>query len=121
MSYPFEHGNDTLWDAGYQTGQLYASLAWGAADFLGLPSGLTPNRPHGSCDVEPEAFQAFAEALYTRYCATNNQVTHNLMHGLLITSLVLLERAGGGVTLRPEHEEAFTAEKAALARSMATL
>lgn len=121
MSYPFEHGSDTLWDAGYQSGRLYASLAWSSAEFLDMPSGLTPNLSHGSCDVEPAVFEAFVEALYARYCSTNSEVMHNLMHGLLITSLVLLERARGEITLRPEHEDAFRAEKAALSRSMATL
>ncbi|MFE9765945.1 DUF6086 family protein [Streptomyces sp. NPDC005808] len=117
MSYPFELGGETLWDAGYHSGQLYASLARGAAEFLELPPGLTPNR-QGGCDVEPVALQSFVEGLYGLYSSTRNELLHGLAHGLLVTSLVLLERAGGAITLKTEHEEVFREEKAALARSM---
>ncbi|WP_327367211.1 DUF6086 family protein [Streptomyces sp. NBC_01217] len=41
-----------------------------------------------------------------------------LPSGLLITSLVLLERAGASVTLKPEHEETLREEKAAFVRAM---
>ncbi|MDX2545266.1 DUF6086 family protein [Streptomyces sp. WI04-05B] len=120
MSYPFEHGTETLWDAGYHGGKLYVSLARGAAEFLELPSGLTPNT-QGGCDVDPTTFQAFVEGLYRTYSSTRSELLHGLAHGLLLTSLVLLDRAGGSVPLRPEHQDAFVSEKAALARSMATL
>ncbi|MFC9622230.1 DUF6086 family protein [Streptomyces sp. NPDC056930] len=118
MSYPFELGGETLWDAGYHSGQLYASLARGAAEFLEMPSGLTPNR-QGGCDVEPVSFQAFVEALYGIYSSTGNEVLHRLAQGLLVTSLVLLDRAEGAITLRPPHAAALLEEKAVLARAMA--
>ncbi|MFE4369818.1 DUF6086 family protein [Streptomyces sp. NPDC056835] len=118
MSYPFELGGETLWDAGFRTGQLYASLARGTAEFLELPSGLTPN-DQGGCDVEVESFRAFVEALDGIYSSTGNQVLHGLAHGLLVTSLVLLERAGGEITLTHRYAAALLAEKAAQARVMA--
>ncbi|NEC89015.1 DUF6086 family protein [Streptomyces sp. SID12501] len=99
---------------------MYASLARGTAEFLELPSGLTPNA-QGGCDVDPMAFRSFVERLYRTYSATDNELLHGPAHGLLLTSLVLLDRAEGSIPLRPEHEDAFTREKAALARSMATL
>ncbi|MEJ8639751.1 DUF6086 family protein [Streptomyces sp. MS2.AVA.5] len=117
MSYPFELGGETLWDAGYHSGQLYVSLARGAAEFLELPSGLTAN-PQGGCDVESEPFRAFVEGLYGMYSSTTNEVLHGLAHGLLVTSLVLLERAGGVITLRPPHV-ALWEERDAFARTMA--
>ncbi|WP_408647574.1 DUF6086 family protein [Streptomyces geranii] len=120
MSYPFEYGAETLWDAGYYSGKLYASLAGGTAEFLELPSGLTPNA-QGGCDVDPNAFQAFVESLYRTYSSTQSELLHGLAHGLLLTSLVLLDRAGGSIPLMPEHKDAFAREKATLARSMATL
>ncbi|NEA67081.1 DUF6086 family protein [Streptomyces sp. SID12488] len=120
MSYPFEHGTRTLWDAGYHSGKLYAALAHGTAEFLELPSGLTPNA-QGGCDVDPKSFQVFVERLCGTYSSTQNELLHGLAHGLLLTSLVLLDRAGGSIPLRPEHEDAFAREKSALARSMATL
>lgn len=118
MSYPFELDGETLWDAGYRTGQLYASLAHGAAEFLELPSGLTPN-VQGGCDVDLEPFRVFVEGLHELYASTRNEVLHGLSHGLLATSLVLLERAGGTIALTPPYAADLLEEKALLARSMA--
>ncbi|MFE7569812.1 DUF6086 family protein [Streptomyces sp. NPDC057539] len=117
MSYHFEVGGETLWDAGFRTGQLYAALTRGAAEFLKLPSGLTPN-DQGGCDVEVESFQAFVEALDGMYSSTQNQVLHGLAHDLLLTSLVLLERAGGEITLTQRYAAALLEEKPARARLM---
>ncbi|WP_330348282.1 DUF6086 family protein [Streptomyces sp. NBC_00582] len=117
MSYPYELGGETLWEAGYHSGRLYASLARGAAEFVKLPTGLTPT-PQGSCDIELSTFRAFVQGLYTLYSSTSSLVIHGLARGLLVTSLVLLERAGAPITLKPEHEEALREEKAAFARSM---
>ncbi|MEU3984154.1 DUF6086 family protein [Streptomyces sp. NPDC026672] len=118
MSYPFERNGETLWDAGYSSGQMYAALAGGAAEFLRLPSGLT-DTPQGSCEVDPVAFRAFVAQLYKLYASTGNDVLQGLTHDLLVTSLVLLDRAGEGITLDPEHETALQAQKARLARCMA--
>ncbi|MFD4718539.1 DUF6086 family protein [Streptomyces sp. NPDC058423] len=117
MSYPFEMEGETLWDAGYHSGRLFASLAHGAAEFLELPSGLTPS-DQGGCDVDPEQFRVFVEGLHELYASTRNEVLHGLSHGLLATSLVLLERAGGTVALTPPHAATLVEEKALLAHSM---
>ena len=118
MSYPFEHGDETLWDAGYHSGQLYASLARGAAEFLEVPSGLTPTR-EGACEVDPAAFPAFTARLYDLYASTHSDVLHGLADGLLVTSLVLVERVGGSIALRAEHEASLREQMTVLARSMA--
>ncbi|MFF4589115.1 DUF6086 family protein [Streptomyces sp. NPDC001388] len=117
MSHPFECGDETVWDAGYHSGRLYEALAGGATGFLGVPSGLTPT-PEGGCEVDPAALLTFTERLYDHYAATRNEVIHGLVHGLLVTSLVLVERTGGTLVLRPEHEASLGREKTALARSM---
>ncbi|MFI6462778.1 DUF6086 family protein [Streptomyces sp. NPDC050528] len=118
MSHPFELGDETLWDAGYHSGRLYAALAQGAAEFLKVPSGLTPTR-EGGCEVNPAAFAAFTARLYDLYASTHNDVLHRLADGLLVTSLVLAERAGSAIALRPEHEASLREEMTALAHSMA--
>jgi hypothetical protein len=119
LSYPFEYGDETLWDAGYHSGQLYASLAQGAAGFLNVPSGLTPTQ-QGGCAVDREAFQAFVQQLYDLCASTSNEVLRGLAHGLLVTSLVLLDRSGGTVALRSEDATALREATSALARSMAS-
>lgn len=71
--------------------------------------------------MDPAAFRAFIERPYDTYSSPQNEMLHGLAHGLLLTSLVLLDRAGATILLRPEHEDAFGKEKATLTRSMATL
>ncbi|MFG2120831.1 DUF6086 family protein [Streptomyces sp. NPDC048710] len=119
MSYPFEYGDETLWEAGYHGGQLYHALAQGAAGFLGVPSGLTPT-PQGSCAVDGEVFQIFVQRLYELYASGSNEVLRELGHGLLVTSLVLLDRTGGRIAVRPEDTAALDEARAALARTMAS-
>ncbi|WP_317443997.1 hypothetical protein [Streptomyces collinus] len=53
MSYPFEHGDETLWDAGYRSGRLYHALAQGAAGF---------DRVGGRITVSPRDTAALDEA-----------------------------------------------------------
>ncbi|MFF7053319.1 DUF6086 family protein [Streptomyces griseorubiginosus] len=119
MSYPFEFDHETVWDAGYHSGQLYASLAQGAAGFLDVPSGLTPT-PQGGCAVDREEFQTLVERLYGLYVSTSSEVLRELAHGLLVTSLVLLDRVGGTIALRPEDAAHLSEAKSTLAGSMAS-
>ncbi|MGW0414103.1 DUF6086 family protein [Streptomyces collinus] len=118
MSYPFEHGDETLWDAGYRSGRLYHALAEGAAGVLDVPSGLT-HTPQGSCAVDREVFQAFTGRLYDLYASTRNEMLRELGHSVLVTSLVLLDRVGGQVAVSPRDAAALDEAKAAYARSMA--
>ncbi|MFJ2262750.1 DUF6086 family protein [Streptomyces sp. NPDC087844] len=117
MSYPYELGGETLWDAGYHSGLLYLSLARGAAEFLELPTGLTP-APQGSCDIELPTFRAFVQGLYGTYSSAGNPVLRGLTRDLLITSLVLLEHAEAPITLKPEHEEDLREGRMVFTRSM---
>ncbi|MER7463557.1 DUF6086 family protein [Streptomyces sp. NPDC097981] len=118
MSYPYELDDETLWDAGSQSGRLYFSLAQGAAGHLELPTGLIRNDRLGGCDMELPTFRAFVEGLYDSYSRTNSEVLQGLWRGLLVTSLVLLDMAGSPITLRAEHEEALRSQMASFGRSM---
>ncbi|MCX4487812.1 DUF6086 family protein [Streptomyces anulatus] len=117
MSYYFDIDGETVWDAGSRTGRLYASLAEGAAESMGLPSGLTPNE-QGGCDIDLPAFRIFTEGLYETYSSTRNPVLHGVVRGVLIASLVVLEAAGTPITLKPEHEKTLREEKKNFARAM---
>ncbi|MFJ9430699.1 DUF6086 family protein [Streptomyces sp. NPDC101490] len=118
MGYPYELNGETLWDAGSHSGQLYLSLAQGAAEYLELPTGLLRNDRLGGCDVDLPTFREFVEGLYESYASTHNPVLHGLSRGLLVTSLVLLDMAEAPLPLKAEHDEAFRGEKATFARSM---
>ncbi|MFJ9867321.1 DUF6086 family protein [Streptomyces sp. NPDC101165] len=66
------------------------------------------------------SFQVFVQRLYELYSAGSNEVLRELGHGLLVTSLVLLDRAGGRIAVRPQDAAALDEAKAALARTMAS-
>ncbi|MEU1461234.1 DUF6086 family protein [Streptomyces sp. NPDC005727] len=119
MSYPFEYGDETIWDAGYHSGQLYFALARGCAEFLDVAPGLT-HTPQGSCAVDGEVFQVFVQRLYELYSASSHEVLRELGHGLLVTSLVLLDRTGGRIDMRPEDRAALDEARSGLARTMAS-
>ncbi|MEV7294127.1 DUF6086 family protein [Streptomyces microflavus] len=120
MSHPFDLDGQTIWDAGSTSGQLYERLAESAATFLDMPTGLVPN-VQGGCDVEPEEFHEFVVGLHDLYSRTNSAVLHGLLKGVLITSLVLLERTGRSLPLRPGQEHPLWAEREEFSRSMAAI
>ncbi|MEU9709983.1 DUF6086 family protein [Streptomyces sp. NPDC047967] len=117
MSHPFDIDGRTVWDAGSSSGRLYEDMARAAADSLGLASGLVAN-DQGGCDVDPVAFQRFANGLYDLYAHAGNPVLSGMLRAVLVPSLVLLERTGGELALRPADEEALRTALATAARSM---
>ncbi len=119
MSYEFETANRTrtVWDPALNVGKLYVSLAQGVSELLRLPTGLTPNE-RGGCDVDMETFQAFSQGMYDRYCSTNHLILQGLIRGLLVTSLVMLQNAGGEIIRTPEREMGLLEDHDAFKRGM---
>lgn len=119
LSYEFETADRTrtLWDPALRVGQLYVSLAQGAGDQLGLPTGLTPNE-RGGADVDLETFGAFTQALYDAYCSTRHFIMHDMMRGLLLASIVMLENGGGAIIRVQEREAGLLTEHEAYVRGM---
>ncbi|MFI1307830.1 DUF6086 family protein [Streptomyces sioyaensis] len=101
MSYYFEAAGHTLWDPSLRMGRWYLSFAESAADLVQRPTGLTP-ADDDTCAVDVPVFRQFVEALLECYASTRHPVQHGLMRGVLLASLVMLER--GGVKLSPKSE-----------------
>ncbi|WP_433349664.1 DUF6086 family protein [Micromonospora sp. CA-111912] len=93
MSYYFTVSGDDVWDPALRIGRLFVSLADGAADVLGVPSGLAPS-DSDTCDVDPLVFPRFVSALVECYSESRHPVRRELIRGILSTSLVILERGG---------------------------
>jgi pimeloyl-ACP methyl ester carboxylesterase len=102
MSHPFETGDGkvTLWDAGHFGGTMYRELAEGAARQLGVPTGLSPT-PRGSEEVDPVAFGHFVQTLYDACSQAGSAMARGLPRSVLLTSIVILEAAGGSVAREP--------------------
>ncbi|MFE4305697.1 DUF6086 family protein [Streptomyces sp. NPDC056891] len=120
MSYPFQAADKkTLWDPALGVGRAYVALAREAGELNGVPTGLTDNERLGGSDVDLSVFQQFTQALYDRYCSTNHFILHGLLRGLVLTSVVMLERGGGSITRTLENEDGLLEDLDAYARSMA--
>lgn len=117
MSYYFEVFGETVWDPSLRIGRWYLSFAAAAAELVQRPTGLTP-ADDDTCAVDIPVFRHFVEGLLDCYASTRHPVQHGLMRGLLLTSIVILER--GGVVIAPNSErEASVLEEAKIfARSM---
>ncbi|MFL4908336.1 DUF6086 family protein [Streptomyces sp. MMS24-I2-30] len=89
----------------------------GAGELLELPTGLTPNE-RGGADVDISTFQAFTQGLYDTCCATKNVLMHDLLRGLLLASIVMLEKGGGTVVREPDREAGLLDDHEAYVRRM---
>ncbi|MET9376277.1 DUF6086 family protein [Streptomyces sp. NPDC003035] len=122
MSYPFRsiEGSKIIWDPGMGVGQTYAALAAETGALLEVPTGLTYSERLGGSEVDLALFQRFTQKLYDRYFNTNNFVLHGLLHGLLLSSIVMLENGGGSITRIPEEEYGLLDDHGAYMRAMWT-
>jgi hypothetical protein len=117
LSYFFEVSGETVWDPALRIAKWYIALAESTAGLMQLPTGLTPSE-QDTCDIDPKVFRGFVEGLYEVYFSTRHPVQHGLIKGLLLTSMVVLERTGAVISPGSEREQALWEEKQALARSM---
>ncbi|MFC9948796.1 DUF6086 family protein [Streptomyces pratensis] len=120
MGYPFQSVDrpKILWDPALRVGQAYVALAREAGELNGLSTGLTENERLGGSDVDLVVFQQFTQGLYDSYCRTRNFVLHGLLRGLLLTSIVMLEKGGGSIARNREREDGLLEDLDAYARAM---
>ncbi|MFC7547799.1 DUF6086 family protein [Plantactinospora sp. GCM10030261] len=118
MSYSFAFDGKTIWDPALRTGTMFVGLVHGAAQVLGVPSGLNP-RVDGSCAIDDlRTFTVFVEQLWDSYVSTRHPVSHEQIRGVLLVCLVLLDRMGAPITPSGEAQMAIIEQAAALGRSM---
>ncbi|SDI09232.1 hypothetical protein SAMN05192558_101664 [Actinokineospora alba] len=118
MSYFFEVAGNTVWNPSLRSAQWYLPAAQNAADLMRVPSGLTPGQDD-TCAVDVPIFQRFTEGLLKEWGSTRHPVAHALMRGVLLPSVVMLERAGVTLTPGSDREAAILAEADAFSRAMA--
>ncbi|WP_217244972.1 DUF6086 family protein [Streptomyces sp. AC602_WCS936] len=122
MGYPFQaaDGSRLLWDPALKVGQAYVALAREAGELHGISTGLTESERLGGSVVDLPVFQQFTQGLYDRYCSTNNFVLHDLLRGLLLPSVVMLEKGDGSITRTPESEDGLLEDLDSYVRAMWT-
>jgi hypothetical protein len=93
MSYAFRARGAYVWDPASRVGRMFVGLTQGASAAMGLASGLTANQDD-TCDIDVDVFKLFVDELRRWYFSTQHPVQHHLLRGVLLTSLVLLNRSG---------------------------
>lgn len=120
MSYPFQTVGKSkiIWDPALGVGRAYVALAREVGELNGVPTGLSENERLGGSDVDLAVFQQFTQRLYDRCCSTNNFVLHGLFRGLLLSSIVMLEKGGGSIVRNCEEENGLLEGLNAYGRAM---
>ncbi|MEU6205844.1 DUF6086 family protein [Micromonospora musae] len=118
MSYTFRAAGTPIWDPALRVGQLYLGQAEAVAGLLEVPSGLTP-RLDGRCDLDPDEFATFVQHLLRFYNRGRHAALSQMLRGVVLVSLVLLDRAGEHpVPHDSETLDALLTEATALDRTM---
>ncbi|MEU1303130.1 DUF6086 family protein [Streptomyces shenzhenensis] len=92
MSQYFDLGDETLWNPSNGVSRLFQHQVAVFETELGLPSGIGP-MADDACQIVPDTFEVFVEALLARHRRTSHAVALALCEGFVATVLVLAERA----------------------------
>ncbi|MEE4545593.1 DUF6086 family protein [Streptomyces sp. V4-01] len=93
MSQYFDIGDETLWNPSNGVSRLFRRQVAVFEAELELPSGIGP-MVNDECQVSPDAFETFVNALLAKHRRTSHAVLLALSEGFTATVLVLAERAG---------------------------
>ena len=96
----------------------YLSLAQSAGELLDCPTGLMP-ADNDTCAVDTTVFQGFVQNFLEAYSVADNPVMRGIMRGVLLSSLVMLERAGVSISSQNEGQEILLREREEFASYMA--
>ncbi|WP_149261559.1 DUF6086 family protein [Actinomadura sp. K4S16] len=102
MGYIFDVDDETVWSPSLRVGQLYVNLAEAIARTLEISTGLEAVA-EDMYDIDTSVFGDFTRALVQDFFSTRHVVAQEMLRGVLLASLVMLQR--GGVEITPEGEE----------------
>ncbi|HEX6472183.1 MAG TPA: DUF6086 family protein [Streptosporangiaceae bacterium] len=119
MSYIFDVGEDTVWSPSLRVGRLYVAATRCLAAELDRPPGLVAVA-EDMYQIDLAKFEIFVKDLFAAFSSTNHRVYRELMRGVLLPSLVLLERAGISPETTSDEEKTLMLQAQDLARSMPT-
>ena len=102
MSCRFAIGAETIWTPPAEAGRLYVGMTKCLAAGEARPTGVT-TIAEDVFEIGWEPFAALVEVVYKEYFNSSDHVYRSQLHGWLLTSVVLLARAG--VTVNPSTDE----------------
>ncbi|MEV5748378.1 DUF6086 family protein [Actinoallomurus sp. NPDC052308] len=102
----FRVGGETVWAPSAEAGRLYVGMTKCLAAGGGRATGVR-TVAEDVFEIDPQPFDTLVEVAYKEYFASTNRVYRSQLHGWLLTSLVLLARAGVTVTPSTDEEREF--------------
>jgi hypothetical protein len=103
MSYVFDVDDVTVWSPSLRVGKLYVQIMSGISEVLVLPTGLNP-LASDFYDIDLDVFECFVRAIFDLYVSASHDILKGMIEGVLLPSLVMLDRAGRGITPRSNAE-----------------
>jgi hypothetical protein len=119
VSYIFDVGDETVWSPSLRTGRLYVGLTRCLSEVTGRPAGLNAVADD-MYEIAMEPFRTLADAVYEDFRSTDHLVYRGQLRGWLLTSLVLLRRAGSPLPIIDDDERDLQQDLAAYAKAMPT-
>lgn len=102
MGYIFDIDDETVWSPSLRVGQLYVNLVEAIARTLELPTGLVAVA-EDMYDINTSVFSDFTRALVKDFFSAHHVVVQEMLRGVLLASLIMLQR--GGVEITPDSDE----------------
>lgn len=102
MSYVFNVGDDTVWSPALRVGDLYVRFLRETAEALGESTGLTAVASD-MYDIDVEVYSVLVRKIVDLYSSSGHPVLRGLLEGVLMPSVVVLDRAGR--PLEPHSDE----------------
>lgn len=119
MGYIFDIGDTTVWSPSLRAGRLYVLLLEAIAEATGRPSGLNAIADD-MYEIDLAFFKGLVNGLVQDYFSTEHPIQRKLLHGVLLASLVIVERGGEPIDAASEDQDALLAEAHTCGRSMPT-
>ncbi|MEU0090140.1 DUF6086 family protein [Kribbella sp. NPDC006257] len=93
MSWLFESEGEIVWDVATQVARLFVAEVTAVAQWIEVPTGLTVPGDD-TCQIDVRQFQLFTEAIGSRYLSASHTQLRLLLIGVVLPSIVMLERSG---------------------------
>lgn len=103
MSYVFDVDDVTVWSPSLRVGDLYVRIVSGISEVVGAPTGLHP-LASDFYDIDIDAFESFVRSIFDLYVSASHDILKGMIEGVLLPSLVMLDRAGRGIVPKTNAE-----------------
>jgi hypothetical protein len=108
MSYVFDVGDDEVWSPALRVGDLYVRFLGEIADMLGMPTGLTAVASD-YYKIDIDVYGALVHEILAFYLASPHPVRRRLIEGVLVPSVMVLDRAGRPISPHTDEEREIIA------------